>query len=195
MGCPTPESLKGCRTLHSQPTFSGTSSSTDEAGSCGSLSPDSVSSGGGAPVHPSEILCTHVHGLQVAVTVGLEGDPLGRKGLGLPIPPPAAVVLMEVVGTVEVIISIEVSTVVPPVAVIGTSSEGPINITQSCPFPGAKKCLADARASSWLSSLIHWTLLEISVCLAICPSGVLSDITFTEVYGVPSALSGRVVGG
>ena len=115
----------------------------------------------------------HVSGLQVAVIVGLEGDPLGRKGLGLPIPAPA-----EVVGTVEVIVSIVVSTVVPPVVVIGTSSEGPIDITQSCPFPGAKKCLADARASSWLASLIHWTLLGISVCLAICPSGVLSDITF-----------------
>ena len=127
--------------------------------------------------------------------MGLEGDPLRRKGVVHPIPAPAAVVVVEVVGTVEVIVSVEVSTVVAPVVVIGTSSEGPIDTTQSCPFPGAKKCLAHATASSWLSSLIHWTLLGISVCLAICPTGVLSDITFTEVYGVPSALSGRVMGG
>ena len=148
MGCLTPGSSKGCQSLHSCPKFSGTSSSTDEGGSCGSLSPDSVSSGGGAPVHPSKILCTHVHGLQVAVAVGLEGDPLGRKGLGLPIPAPATVVVVEVVGTVEVIVSREVSAVILPVVVLGTSSEGPIDITRSCPFPGAKKCLADARASS-----------------------------------------------
>ena len=127
--------------------------------------------------------------------MSLEGDPLGRKGLGLPIPALLVVVVVEVVGTVEVIVSIEVPTVVLPVVVNSTSSEGPINTTQSCPFPGAKKCLADARASSWLASLIHWTLLGISVCLILCPSGVLSDVTFTEVYGVPSAQSGRVVGG
>ena len=42
------------------------------------------------PVHPSEILCTHVHGLQVTVAVGLEGELLGRKELGLPIPTSAA---------------------------------------------------------------------------------------------------------
>ena len=61
--------------------------------------------------------------------MGLEGDPLGRKSLGLPIPASGAVVVVEVVGTVEVIVSIEVSTVVPPVVVIGTSSEGPIDTT------------------------------------------------------------------
>ena len=69
--------------------------------------------------------------------MGLEEDPLGRKDLGLPIPALAAVVVVEVVGTVEVIANIEVSIVVPPVVVIGTSSEGPINTTQFCPFPGA----------------------------------------------------------
>ena len=61
--------------------------------------------------------------------VGLEGDSLGRKDLGLPIPAPAAVVGVEVVGTAEVIVSIEVSTVVPPVVEIGISSEGPIHTT------------------------------------------------------------------
>ena len=121
VGCLTPGSSKGCRTLHSQPKFSGTSSPNDKGGPCRSLSPDSVSSGGGALVHPPEILCTHVHGLQGAIAVGLEGDPLGRKDLGLPIPASAAVVVVEVVGTVEGIASIEVSIVVPPVVVIGTS--------------------------------------------------------------------------
>ena len=63
------------------------------------------------PVHPSEILCTHVRGLQVAVAVGLEGEPLGRKGLGLPIPTLATVVVVEVARTVEVVVSVEVSMV------------------------------------------------------------------------------------
>ena len=109
--------------------ISGTSSSEDKGGSCRLLSPDSVPSGGGALVHPSKILCTHVPGLQVAVTVGLEGDPLGRKDLGLPVSAPVAVVIVEVVGTVVVIASVEVSKVVPLVVVIGTSSEGPNDTT------------------------------------------------------------------
>ena len=108
VGCLTPGSSKGCRTLHSWPKFSGISSSADKEGPCISLSPNSISSGGGAFVHPSEILCTHIHGLQVAVVVGLEGDPLGRKDLRLSIPASVAVVVVEVVGTVEVIASIEV---------------------------------------------------------------------------------------
>ena len=75
-------------------------------------------------------------------------DPLERKDLGLPVSAPVAVVVVEVVGTVVVISSMEVSKVVPLVVVIGTSSEGPNHTTQFCPFPGAKKCLADSRASS-----------------------------------------------
>ena len=59
-------------------------------------------SGGGTFAQPSETLCTHVHGLQVAVAVGLEGDPLGRNILGLPASAPAIVVVAEVVGIVEV---------------------------------------------------------------------------------------------
>ena len=89
----------------------------------------------------------HVHGLQVAVAVGLEREPLGRKELGLPIPTSAAVVVVEVVRTVEVVVSVKVSMVAPPVVIIGASSGDPINIAWSCPFSGAKKCLADARAS------------------------------------------------
>ena len=80
--------------------ISGTSSSEDKGGSCRSLSSNSVPSGGGALVHSSKIFCTHVCGLQVAVAVGLEGDPLGRKDLGLHVSAPVAVVVVEVVGTV-----------------------------------------------------------------------------------------------
>ena len=68
-------------------------------------------SGGGTFVQPSETLCTHVHGLQVAVAVGLECDLLGRN-----ISIPVIVVVAEVVGIVEVM------AVVPSVATVGTSS-------------------------------------------------------------------------
>ena len=129
MGCINPGSSKGCRTLHSCPKLSGTSSSEDKGGSCRLLPSNLVPSRGGALVHPSKILCTHVHGLQVAVVVGLDGDPLGRKHLGLPISTSVAVVVVEVVGTVEVIASVEISKVVPLVVVIGTSSEGPNHTT------------------------------------------------------------------
>ena len=59
-------------------------------------------SGGGTFVQPSETFCTHFHGLHVAVTVGLEGDPLGRKDLGLSASAPVVVVVAEVARTVVV---------------------------------------------------------------------------------------------
>ena len=49
----TPGSSKGCRTLHSQPKFSGTSSFTNKEGSGRLLSPELVPSGGGIFVQPS----------------------------------------------------------------------------------------------------------------------------------------------
>ena len=97
----TPGISKGCRTLHSCPKFSGTSSSNKE-GSDRLLSVEPVPSGGGPFVHPSETHCTNVHGLQVAVSVGLGGDPLRRNVLGLPASVSAIVVVAEVVRTVEV---------------------------------------------------------------------------------------------
>ena len=97
----TPGISKGHRTLQSQPKFSGTSSS-NKKGPDRLLSPESVPSGGGTFVQPSETLCTHVHDLQVAVAVGLEGDPLERNILGLPASVPVIVVVAEVVGMVEV---------------------------------------------------------------------------------------------
>ena len=110
----TPGISKGCRTLHSWPKFFGTSSFNKESPDR-LLSPESVPSRGGTFVQPSETCCTHVHGLQVAVTVGLEGDPLGRNILGLPASVLVIVVVAEVVGIVEVM------AVVPSVATVGTS--------------------------------------------------------------------------
>ena len=53
--------------------------------------------------------------------MGLEGDPLGRKVLGLPASAPVVVVVAEVVGTVEVMAGVEAK-VVLPVVTVGTSS-------------------------------------------------------------------------
>ena len=73
---------------------------------------------GGTFVQPSETLCTHVHDLQVAIVVGLEGDALGRKVLGLPVSVAGVTV---VVGTVEALAGVEAK-IVSPVVVVGTSS-------------------------------------------------------------------------
>ena len=80
------------------------------------LSLELVPSGGGPFVQPSEMHCTHVCGLQVAVAMGVEGDPLGRNILGLPASVLVIVVVAEVVGIVEVM------AVVPSVVTAGTSS-------------------------------------------------------------------------
>ena len=77
---------------------------------------ESVPSGGGPFVYHSETHCTHVCSLQVAVAVGLEGDPLGRNVLGPPVSVSAIVVVAEVVGTVEVM------AVAPSAVTIGTFS-------------------------------------------------------------------------
>ena len=47
------------------------------------LSVEWASSRVGPSICPSQICCTHILGLQVAVAVGLEGDQLGKKVLGL----------------------------------------------------------------------------------------------------------------
>ena len=73
-------------------------------------------SGGGPFVQPSETCCTNVCGLQVAVTVGLEGDPLERNVLGLPASVLAVAVVAKVVGTIEVM------AVAPSAVTFGTSS-------------------------------------------------------------------------
>ena len=110
----TPGISKGFRTPHSHPKFSRTPSSNKE-GSDILLSVEPLPSGGGPFVQPSETLCTHICGLQVAVAVGLEGGPLGRNVLGLPASVPVIVVMAEVVGTVEVM------AVASSVVTVGTS--------------------------------------------------------------------------
>ena len=88
---------------------------------------------------------------------------------------------VEVVGTVEVIAGVEVSKVVPPIVVVGTSSGSSNATTGFCLFPEAKKCLADAKASSWLASLILRILLGVSTCQALWSLGILPGTAFTEV--------------
>ena len=75
----TPRISKGCRTLHSGPNSSGKPSKT--RGSNGALFSESPSSLECSSICPSDMHSTHVLGLQVAVAVGLEGNPLGRKVL------------------------------------------------------------------------------------------------------------------
>ena len=68
--------------LHSWPKSSGTLSAKSEV-SVALLSVECISSWVGSLICPSEMHCTQVLGQQVAVAVGLEGDPLGKKVLGL----------------------------------------------------------------------------------------------------------------
>ena len=75
----TPGISKGCRTLHLGPSSSGKPSNT--MGSNGALSTELSSSPECSSICPSDTCCTYVRGLQVAVAVGLGGDPLGRKVL------------------------------------------------------------------------------------------------------------------
>ena len=63
----TPRISKGCKTLHSGLNSSGRPSNT--RGSNGSLSNESSSSLECSSVCPSDIRCTHVWGVQVAVAV------------------------------------------------------------------------------------------------------------------------------
>ena len=154
MGCLTLGSLKGCKILYSLPKFSGTSSSDDEWNVWELVLPKSVSSWGCIPVQLSEILCTHVCGLQIAVVVGLEGVTLKGKGLETPAPALVAVMIVEVVLTAGVVVIVGVSMVSPPV-VVAASLIDLVCSACSSPFPGAKKCLVDSNASSWLASLAH----------------------------------------
>ena len=90
----------------------------------------------------------------MAVTLGMKGDPLGRNILGLPVSVPVIVVVAEVVGIVGGI------AVASSVATAGTSLGSSYITTWFCPLAKAKKCLADAKASSRLTSLVLRILLE-----------------------------------
>ena len=58
----------------------------------------------GSFICPSETCCTHVLSLQVAVAVGLQGDPLGGKVLGLLI----SASIVSASGTTGVVVRTEV---------------------------------------------------------------------------------------
>ena len=105
-------------------------------------------SGGGSFIWPSKIHCTHICGLQVAVSVGLEGDPLGRNVLGPLVSVSVIVVVVEVIGILGLMV------VSPSAATVGTSA-GSSNITTWFhSFTVANKCLVEARSSSQLASLV-----------------------------------------
>ena len=86
--------------------------------------------------------------------MGLKVVPLGGKGLEPPVLA-LVVVVPKAVGVVMAagdVVIVWVSMVVPPV-VVGASLLDLVCKACSCPYPGAKKCLADSNASSRLSSL------------------------------------------
>ena len=106
----------------------------------------------GSFICPSKTHCTHVHGLQVAVAVGLEGDPLGRKVLGLLVSVSLTVGVAEVTGILRLI-------VFPPEVSADVSTCNSVVVTQFCSLTEAKNCLVEAIASSLLASLVLWILL------------------------------------
>ena len=169
----TPWISKGCRTLHLQPKFSGTSFSNKE-GPDRLLSPESVLSRGGTFVQPSETPCTHVHGLQVAVAVGLEGDPLGRNILGLPASVPVMMAVAEVVGIVEVM------AVVRSVATVGTSS-GSSDITTLFCHLLRQEVPSQCQGILLACFFCPQNSSRGSTCLVLCSLESLLGTVFTEV--------------
>ena len=136
----TPGISKGCKTLHSGPSSSGRPSNT--RGSNGALSTESSSSLECSSICPSDIHCTHVQGLQVAVAVGLGGDPLGRKVLTDGVSRSAGSITTGADDTGGVSICDTVT--VDIVDTLGTSL---LSVTV------LKKCLVAAKASTQLVSL------------------------------------------
>ena len=74
----------------------------------------------GSLVCPSVSCCIHVLGLHVAVTVGRDGDPLGRLILGL---------LVPLSSTSIVIGGVVVEVVVVATVVVGTSSSSVLSLS------------------------------------------------------------------
>ena len=62
------------------------------------ISAELIPSQGGSFICPSETCCTHIHGLQVAVAVGLQGDLLGRSVLELLVSVSVIVEVAKVMG-------------------------------------------------------------------------------------------------
>ena len=120
--------------------------------------------------------CTQVLGQQVAVAVGLEGDPLGKKVLGLLVSVSIAsasgisgvIGILEGIATLFSFLSAEVT--------VGSSAA--VSLFLSC--TAAKKIDEfDAIASSLPASLVLCILLGASLIL-------LSVFVFTGVSGDPS---------
>ena len=107
----------------------------------------------GSLICPLETHCTHVHGLQVAVAVGLEGDPFGRKVLGLLVLPSVVSVSIGVEETTGIF-----SGAFPPETSVVVSA-GNYVVVPFCLLTVAKKCLVEATASSLLASLVLSILL------------------------------------
>ena len=88
-----------------------------------------------------------MQGLQVAVTFGLEGDPLGRKVLGLLVSASVTIGVTEVTGILRFMVfhqdmSDDIST--------GNS----VVVTLFCSLTEVKNCLVEVIASSLLASLV-----------------------------------------
>ena len=83
----------------------------------------------------------------MAVAVGLEGDPLGRKVLGLLVSVSVTAEVAEVTGILRFI-------VFPSEVTADVSTGSSVVVTQLCSITEAKNCLVEAIASSLLASLI-----------------------------------------
>ena len=83
----------------------------------------------------------------MAVTVSLEGDPLRRKVLGLPVSASVTVGVAEVTGILRFIVF---PSEVTADVFIGSSDV----VVQFCSLTEAKNCLVKAIASSLLASMV-----------------------------------------
>ena len=109
----------------------------------------------GSLICPSETCCTYVHGLQVAVAVGQEGDPFVRMVLGLLVSLPVVSVSFGAEETTGIFIG----SFPPETSVAVVVSTGNAVVVSFCLLTVAKKCLVEAIASSLLASLILSILL------------------------------------
>ena len=82
----------------------------------------------------------------MAVAVGLEGDPLGRKVLGLLVPVLVTVGVAEITGILRFIVF--------PSEVTADVSTGSSDVVWFCSLTEAKNCLDKAITSSLLASLV-----------------------------------------
>ena len=116
----------------------------------------------------------------MAVAVGLGGDPLGKKGLGLLV----SGSVVSASGTTGEVVTTEVDVTGTSFSFLPQTSDviatGPyVVLLLFLSFTVAKNCCVDAMASSLLASLVLWILLGVYLTL-------LSGFTFKIVSGVLS---------